>query len=124
MAVLPNSYRDTQFDGLHVQLVYNDKQPHPSPVLMPAYEGVKQKSPAQFYKTHKELPLSSAPCFSGDRVKSYIERRDYAQWIALVADAFSLDYDAENNKFHNCPANINVFLNSHGKSQHFIFPIR
>ncbi len=82
---LPNEYSNTQFDGRHIKLNYNAKQPKPSPVLMPALDVAQAKiSRAQFFLGYMDIPQSLAPCFSGGRMETYDTSLSESKWIKIV----------------------------------------
>ena len=67
---LPNE----KWNDRNMLMTYDRSQSHPSPHGMGSYESIDPNSPTfrtDVFIDHDQIDVSSQPCFSGDRVRSY-----------------------------------------------------
>ena len=78
---------DTTFNAMYVDFTqYN--QAIPSPGGMPVFEFVDFEDPASFFLNYAEYDTVTTPDFSGDRVSSYLQLKNFASHLQYFKRAF------------------------------------
>ena len=101
-------FDDDTFDAFYPQFTQHD-QAIPSPWGMPAFEMVDFEDPVAIcnvYENFDTYITLATPEFEGKRVDSYIQLRDTASHLTMLARAFPASaMDDDNGYFDQCPSN-------------------
>ena len=79
----------------------------PSPWGMPVFEFVDFEDPASFFLNYAEYDTVTTPNFSGDRVSSYLQLKNFASHLQYFKRAFPTIKDKK-VPFHLCPDELDV----------------
>ena len=100
-------YGETKHNEIKVENTYDEDQPSVSPDGMREYESIPVDAPGfgtRVFSSHSDIPKSTTPDATGDRVKHYNRFSEVARYLTNMSNVFN----HSDEHFDQCPDHMDI----------------